>query len=81
MRAACWQEVAKNHLSCQSLVMKGMLGLLAGAVMLAASALPAQKLVGDWQGTLGAPPNALRLILRVAREDNGGLSALLVSVD
>lgn len=61
--------------------MKRMLALLAAAAMLSANALPAQNLVGDWQGTLGAPPNALRLIFRVAREDNGGLSALLVSLD
>src|SRR5438067_1361353 len=61
--------------------MKRILSFLTGAVMLSAGALPAQNLVGNWQGTLGAPPNALRLLLRVARADSGGLSASLVSLD
>src|SRR4051812_18575797 len=61
--------------------MKQLLEYLAAAVTLSASALPAQKLVGNWQGTLGSPPNALRLVLRVARASNVGMSATLVSVD
>lgn len=62
--------------------MKQILSCLAAAAMtLAASALPAQDLVGNWQGTLGAPPNALRLLLRVARAEDGALSASLVSLD
>lgn len=47
--------------------MKRMLNLIAGAVMLAPGVLQAQSLVGNWQGTLGSPPKALRLVLRVAR--------------
>src|SRR4051794_29567708 len=65
----------------QSPRMKQLLEYLAAAVTLSASALPAQKLVGNWQGTLGSPPNALRLVLRVARASNAGMSASLVSVD
>jgi len=61
--------------------MKRMLSLLACAVMLSARAVPAQHLVGNWQATLGAPPNALRLLLQVAQADNGGLTASLVSLD
>lgn len=61
--------------------MKRMLSYFAAATFLAAGALPAQNVVGDWQGTLGAPPNALRIILRVARADDGGLSASLLSID
>lgn len=61
--------------------MKQLLEFLAAAVTLSASTLPAQKIVGDWQGTLGSPPNALRLVLRVARDSGAGMSALLVSVD
>jgi pimeloyl-ACP methyl ester carboxylesterase len=49
--------------------------------MLSAGALPAQNVVGDWQGTLGAPPNGLRLVLRVSRADGGALNATLVSID
>jgi hypothetical protein len=61
--------------------MKRMLSFLTATILLSAGALPAQNLIGNWQGTLGTPPNALRLVLRVARADNGRLSASLVSVD
>src|SRR5690349_4732196 len=61
--------------------MKRILSFLTVAIMLSAGALPAQNLVGNWQGTLGAAPNALRLLFRVTRADSGGLSASLVSLD
>lgn len=61
--------------------MKRMLDLLAAATVFSAGALPAQNLAGNWQGTLGAPPNALRLVLRVARAADGRLGGSLVSVD
>ena len=61
--------------------MKQVLSFLAAAIALSAAAMPAQNLAGNWQGTLGAPPNALRLLLRVAPGDNGRLSASLVSLD
>jgi pimeloyl-ACP methyl ester carboxylesterase len=61
--------------------MKRMLNLLAAATFLSAGALPAQNLAGNWQGTLGAPPNALRIVLRIARTDGGGLSASFLSID
>ena len=60
--------------------MRQMLKYLAAAIVLSAGALPAQNIVGDWQGALGTPPNALRLVLRIARADNG-LTASIVSVD
>ena len=61
--------------------MKRMLGFLTAAILLSAGALPAQNLVGNWQGTLGAPPNALRVVLRIASASGGGLSASLLSID
>jgi non-heme chloroperoxidase len=61
--------------------MKRILSFVAAASLLAAGGLRAQNLAGNWQATLGAPPNALRLLLRVARADNGELSASLVSLD
>ncbi|HEY2375448.1 MAG TPA: alpha/beta hydrolase [Gemmatimonadaceae bacterium] len=61
--------------------MKRMLSFLTAAILLSAGVLPAQSLVGNWQGTLGAPPNALRIVLRIARADGGGLSASLLSID
>lgn len=61
--------------------MTRLLSILAAASVLSAPGVAAHTLVGNWQATLGAPPNALRLVLRVARGDNGKLSASLVSVD
>jgi pimeloyl-ACP methyl ester carboxylesterase len=60
--------------------MKQLLSFLAAATILSAGVLAAQNPVGDWQGTLGTPPNGLRLVLRIARADDG-LSASVVSVD
>jgi non-heme chloroperoxidase len=48
---------------------------------LLASSLYAQDLTGDWQGTLGAGPQQLRLILRIAKKDDGGWKAALSSID
>ena len=61
--------------------MKRMLNYLAAATMLSAGALPGQNVVGDWQGTLGGPPNGLRILLHIARADGGALSASLLSID
>jgi pimeloyl-ACP methyl ester carboxylesterase len=41
----------------------------------------AQNIVGDWQGTLKAGGAELRLVLHVAKNDDGSLKATLDSVD
>jgi non-heme chloroperoxidase len=45
-----------------------------------ASSLSAQDISGDWQGTLKAGQN-LRVLLRVSKASDGGLSAALYSID
>jgi non-heme chloroperoxidase len=49
--------------------------------MLAASALSGQDLTGNWQGTLQAGPQQLRLILEIAKGDNGSWKATMYSID
>jgi len=51
-----------------------------GLLLLAAGALPAQDIAGEWQGTLKTPGPQLRLIMRVAKND-GGWKASLYSID
>ncbi len=41
----------------------------------------AQDLAGDWQGTLKAGPQQLRIILHIAKDDNGAWKAMLYSID
>jgi len=48
------------------------LGTLAG---LLGSTLYAQDIAGDWQGTLKAGSQQLRLVVQIARGDSGGWKA------
>jgi len=52
-----------------------------GLILLAAGALAAQDIAGDWQGTLKTPGPLLRTILRIAKTDKGGWKATLYSID
>lgn len=54
---------------------------LAGLAVLIASVAFAQDIAGDWQGTLKAGPQQLRLILHVTRGDQGAWKAELYSID
>ena len=54
---------------------------VAGLVVGLASVAQAQNLVGDWQGTLKAGPAERRLVLHIAKSDDGSLKATLDSVD
>lgn len=46
-----------------------------------ACAANAQNIVGDWQGTLKAGPAELRLVLHIAKGNDGNLKAALDSID
>lgn len=61
---------------------KRMLWIVVAAVaMLSATALQAQDIAGDWQGTLkGAGPDS-RLVLHINKTDKGVLSATLQDID
>ena len=48
---------------------------------LTASLVCAQDISGDWQGTLKAGAQELRLILQVAKSDNGEWRATMLSID
>jgi non-heme chloroperoxidase len=48
---------------------------------LLATALWAQDLAGDWQGTLKAGPQDFRLIVRFEKADGGGWNATMFSID
>jgi fermentation-respiration switch protein FrsA (DUF1100 family) len=50
-------------------------------ILLAASPLHAQTVLGDWEGTLRVNAAELRLVLHVTKDDNGSLRATLDSVD
>jgi non-heme chloroperoxidase len=49
--------------------------------MLLGTALYAQDISGDWQGTLKAGAAELRIILNIARDGDGGWKAMLFSID
>ena len=51
------------------------------AVTLATVAARAQNIVGDWQGTLKVGSSELRLVLHIAKGDNGAFHATLDSID
>lgn len=55
--------------------------LLATLCLCLGGASQAQTIVGDWQGTLHAGPQDLRLILHITQSDDGTLHATLDSVD
>jgi pimeloyl-ACP methyl ester carboxylesterase len=48
---------------------------------LTALAAYSQDIAGDWQGTLKAGTQSLRLILHLAKEDNGDWKAMIQSID
>ena len=49
--------------------------------LLALTALHAQNIIGDWQGTLKVNSAELRVVLHVTKDDSGHLKATLDSVD
>lgn len=55
-------------------------GLIA-CLLLAADTLPAQDIVGTWQGTLGTSALSLRLILRIPKAGDGHWTASALSID
>lgn len=61
--------------------MKRSIALFAGAAMAISAPAAAQEAVGDWQGTLDAGGQKLRLVFHVARGANGKLSGTLDSLD
>jgi len=60
---------------------KKMLSWVVAFVTLWGSALCAQDIAGNWQGTLQAPDRSLRTILKVSKTDKGGWSAKFYSID
>jgi pimeloyl-ACP methyl ester carboxylesterase len=48
---------------------------------MAASVLCGQDISGDWQGTLKVGAQDLRTILKIARADDGGWKATMISID
>ena len=58
-----------------------MLSWVVAFVTLWGSALCAQDIAGNWQGTLQAPDRSLRTILKVSKTDKGGWSAKFYSID
>jgi non-heme chloroperoxidase len=54
---------------------------IAAVVMLFAHAAVAQDLAGDWQGTLSAGPQQLRLIVHIDKAADGRWKAWLLSID
>lgn len=60
--------------------MKKMI-FLAALVFSPACAAQAQQVVGDWQGTLKAGAAELRIVLHIAKDDDGTLKATMDSLD
>jgi len=55
--------------------------LICAVLFSAASIAHAQNIAGDWQGTLKAGAAELRLVLHIAKNDDGSYKATLDSVD
>jgi uncharacterized protein (TIGR03435 family) len=47
----------------------------------AATATPAQGIVGDWQGTLHTPEKDLRIVVKITQANPGGLKVVMYSID
>ena len=60
--------------------LRSVLGIVALAV-LSAGVLRAQDLTGTWQGVLQAGGRELRTVIRITKEDAGGLRAVFYSID
>lgn len=60
--------------------MKKLMMWMTGLTLLAGSALQAQNLTGTWQGTLNAGPQPLRIVIKIAL-DNDKLKATTYSID
>jgi uncharacterized protein (TIGR03435 family) len=69
-----------NGFSGEILVKKMLLWVVV-FFTLSGSALLAQDIAGNWQGTLQAPDRSLRTILKVSKTDKGGWSAKFYSID
>src|ERR1700722_12054445 len=54
---------------------------ICGWALVSGSVLLAQDITGDWQGTLKAGTQALRIVLQIARGDGDGWKATMYSLD
>ena len=72
----CWRR--RSHLSCTKWK-RSTLRMMAFAA-LQGSALLAQNIIGNWQGTLQAGPQKVRIVFKIALE-NDKLKATLYTVD
>ena len=61
--------------------MKKLMLCLVAMFAIFVPALRAQDIVGDWQGTLDLGGGKLRMVVKVAKGDKGGLSAKLYNAD
>lgn len=61
--------------------MKQLARSITALIMLTTSALGAQNITGTWQGTLAGKQRSSRMILHVAREAGGRLTAALYNLD
>ena len=59
---------------------KSMLSIAVLSALLGSS-LFAQDITGTWQGTLQAPNQELRTVIKISKADGGGLKAVLYSID
>ena len=55
--------------------------MVVAVVTLSASALHAQEIAGDWQGTLKTMGRDTRIVLHVAKAEKGGWSGLIYYID
>jgi uncharacterized protein len=67
------------HLS--TFVLFATTSLAAQAPILPAEPVPVEGVAGDWLGALDVGPTKLRLALHVEKTGDGGLSAILDSID
>ena len=54
---------------------------IAALLLMSSRMLSAQDLTGDWQGTLGAAPRQLRVVLHIEKTESSAWKATLASID
>jgi hypothetical protein len=72
----------KKQLAVRREVWVGMLALIVGALVIGTTlAAPVPAVVGDWQGSLNTGGGSLRIVIHIASDKDGKLTATMDSPD
>jgi len=75
------KRILRGPVALAAIALAGLLGLMPTSNALAQAAAAKSAIEDTWQGTLHIPDHDLRIVLKVSRDDKGGLKALNYSID